>query len=165
MDKHSAREYYYFGSEFFNIILNDLKFNSLIFYAVYQDRIISTCIVLFANQKMHTYLSALDKEHQSLAPTNLLLYEAACWGCENGYKRFHLGGGVGSSEDSIYEFKSNFNQHSNNTFEIGKKIYNPDKYEELVEIRKQFIYSKYENNFDNVAVEYFPEYRADVILV
>jgi len=34
-----------------------------------------------------------------------LLYEAACWGIENGYKTFHLGGGLGSREDSLYQFK------------------------------------------------------------
>jgi len=28
---------------------------------------------------MHYHLSATDREYRNLAPTNLLLYEAACW--------------------------------------------------------------------------------------
>ena len=65
-------------------------------------------------------LVSSDREYQHFAPTNLLLYEVACWGCENGYKTFHLGGGLDSKEDSLYKFKSAFNRNSDNTFSIGR---------------------------------------------
>lgn len=152
MDKDNATEYYYFGEEFYKSVLNDLKYNSLMFYAVYSHKIISMSIVMFANKQMHYHLSASDKEYQHFAPTNLLLYEAACWGSENGFKTFHLGGGLGSNEDSLYKFKKAFNRGSDTNFSIGRKIFSEEKYNELVEIRSNNI------NFNRETL-YFPAYR------
>ena len=73
--------------------------------------------------------------------------EAAFWGCENGYKTFYLGGGVGSGEDSLFKFKRAFYKGKLNHFYIGKKIYNQRKYDELVTMREPE-----ESN-------YFPKYR------
>jgi len=153
MDKDNATDYYYFDSKFYNSVLNDLKYNSLLFYAVYNENIIAMSMIMFSNKQMHYHLSASDKEYQHLAPSNLLLYEAACWGCENGYKTFHLGGGLGSKEDSLYKFKRAFNRYSDTTFSIGRKIFNEEKYNELVNIRSE------ETNFiENIS--FFPLYRA-----
>ena len=152
MDKDNATAYYYFGENFYQSILNDLKYDALMFYSVYQDKIIAMSIIFFANQKMHYHLSSTNTEYQHLAPTNLLLYEAACWGCENGYNIFHLGGGLGSKEDSLYKFKSAFNRKSDNTFSVGKKIFDEEKYRELVETRRRE--KGVETN-----ISYFPIYR------
>lgn len=152
MDKDDATEYYYFKKDFYDSILEDLKYNSLMFYAVFENKVISMSIILFSNQQMHYHLSAADREYQNLAPTNLLLYEAACWGGENGYKTFHLGGGLGSREDSLFEFKKGFNKNSKTYFSIGKKIFNSEKYDELINIRKQ------SQSFDENKL-FFPAYR------
>ncbi len=152
MAKDGASEYYYFRNDFYDSILQDLKYNSLMFYAVFESKIISMSIILFSNRQMHYHLSTTDREYRSLAPTNLLLYEAACWGSENGYKTFHLGGGLGSREDSLYRFKKEFNKNANTHFCIGKKIFDKEKNDELVKIRKQN-HSFDENNL------FFPVYR------
>jgi lipid II:glycine glycyltransferase (peptidoglycan interpeptide bridge formation enzyme) len=152
MNKDNAIDYYYFNREFYMSILENLKYNSLIFYAVYDQKIISMSIILFGNNNMHYHLSASIREYQSLAATNLLLYEAACWGCENGYKTFHLGGGLGSREDGLYKFKKAFNKNSETYFSIGKKIFNQEKYDELT--KKQL-----EKNNEIVDESFFPQYR------
>lgn len=152
MNKDQATDYYYFNKEFFNSVLEDLKYNSLIFYALYGQKVISISIIIFGNNYMHYHLSASDREYNNLAATNLLLYEAACWGCENGYKTFHLGGGIGSKEDSLFKFKKSFNKNSKTYFSIGKKIFNQDKYDELIEIRKNEIGFEINSSF-------FPAYR------
>jgi hypothetical protein len=152
MDKDNAKDYYYFNSDFYNSVLNDLKYNSLIFYAVYEKRIIAMSMVLYSNEQLHYHLSASDREYQNLGPTNLLLYEAACWGSENGFKTFHLGGGLGSKEDSLFKFKKVFNKNSNTTFSIGRKIFNKETYEKLVKIR--FLDEAF-----NRETTFFPAYR------
>jgi len=157
MERDSAKEYYYFKEEFYTSILNDFKNHAVVFYAVYETIPIAMSIILFANYQMHYHLSTSNREYQHLAPTNLLLYEAACWGSENGYKTFHLGGGLGSSEDSLYKFKSSFNRNSDNTFEIGKKIFNNEKYEALVNILSA-------NGAIEIDTKFFPQYRAELII-
>lgn len=153
MDRDEADEYYYFKDDFYISVLKDLKYNSMIFYAVYEEKIISISMILFANNQMHYHLSASNKEFQYLAPTNLLLYEAANWGVENGFESFHLGGGLGSNEDSLYKFKKVFNKKSDLSFSLGKKIINKEKYDELILIRK-------ESSDFNEESQFFPLYRA-----
>lgn len=152
MNKDNATDYYYFNKEFYKSVLDDLRYNSLIFYALYNQKVISMSMILFGNESMHYHLSASDRVYQNLAATNLLLYEAACWGCENGYKSFHLGGGLASKEDSLFKFKKAFNKNSETYFSIGKKIFDQEKYDELIEIRLQ------ENEFD-IDTTFFPKYR------
>lgn len=153
MDKDNAADYYYFDKDFYKSILEDLRYNSLIFYAVYKGKIIAMSIIMFGNGQMHYHLSASDREYQRLAPTNLLLFEAASWGCENGSKTFHLGGGLGSQEDNLFKFKKAFNKNSDTKFSIGRKIFDQDKYNELITIREKA------GNFDENST-FFPLYRS-----
>ena len=154
MDKDHAEEYYYFGDEFYESIHNDLHDNYEMFYAVLDGRIVAMSIMLFANKQMHYHLSGSMIEYRNLAPSNLLLYKAALWGCEQGFKTFHLGGGVGSGEDNLYKFKAAFNRNSDYQFSIGKEIYNQELYDELVRIRKES-----DSKFDETS-RFFPLYRA-----
>ena len=154
MEKDHAEAYYFFDDAFYKSIHNDLYDNYEIFYAVKDGQIIAMSIILFANEQMHYHLSGSMIEYRNLAPSNLLLYKAALWGCEQGYKTFHLGGGVGSGEDNLYKFKAAFNRHSNYQFSIGKEVFCQEKYGELVELRKK------SNTEFNEASSFFPLYRA-----
>lgn len=149
MDKDNAEEYYYFEPEFYNSILNDLPQNAQVFYAVYEGKVIAASIMLAANGYMNYHLSGSIKEYASMAPSNLLLYEAALWGNSNGCRSLYLGGGVGSGEDSLYKFKKAFYKPDDvKRFHIGKKIFDQEKYSELLALREPI-----ESGF-------FPKYRA-----
>lgn len=154
MDKDNAEEYYYFGEEFYKSIHEDLNGHYEMFYATYEGKIIAMSIMLFANKQMHYHLSGSVLEYRNLAPSNLLLYKAALWGCEQGYKTLHLGGGVGSGEDTLYKFKAAFNRESDYLFSIAKMIFDQEKYEALVEER-----AKRDPEF-NKESRFFPLYRS-----
>ena len=154
MDKDNAEEYYYFGEKFYESIHNDLHDNYEMFYAVMNGEIIAMSIMLFANKQMHYHLSGSMIEYRNLAPSNLLLYRAALWGCEQGYKTFHLGGGVGSGEDNLYKFKAAFNRNSDYQFSIGKQIFDQEMYDELVAER-----AAWDTEFDKES-KFFPLYRS-----
>lgn len=153
MEKDHAEEYYFFGDEFYESIHRDLHDNYEMFYAVMDGQIIAMSIMLFANKQMHYHLSGSMIEYRNLAPSNLLLYKAALWGCEQGFKTFHLGGGVGSGEDNLYKFKAAFNRNSDFQFSIGKEIFDQEKYDELVAER-----AGRDEAFDKVS-KFFPLYR------
>ena len=154
MDKDHAEEYYYFKLPFYESIHNDLRDNYEMFYAVYEGQIIAMSIMIFANGRMSYHLSGSNIEYRNLAPSNLLLYKAAVWGSEQGFKTFHLGGGVGSGEDNLYKFKAAFNKVSDYQFSIGKQIFNQEVYDQLVEIRRQ------SDPTFNQKSHFFPLYRA-----
>ncbi len=148
MEKVGAKDYYFFEPEFYTSVLNDLPHNAQVFYAVKDGAVIAVSIMLTANGMMNYHLSGSLREYSSLAANNLLLYEAALWGVANGYKSLYLGGGVATREDSLFRFKRTFFKGELNRFFIGEKIYDQEKYDELVEKR-------------NVSKElYFPKYRS-----
>ena len=149
MDKDHAADYYYFEPGFYQSILNDLPYNAQIFYAEHEGKIIAASIMLCANGRMNYHLSGSVREYQNLAPTNLLLYEAALWGWTHGYKTLHLGGGVGAGEDSLFAFKKAFNRGEPLPYYIGKKVFSSEKCEELLSLRG-----------DVTESSYFPKYRA-----
>ncbi len=148
MDKDDAEEYYYFKPDFYKSILEDLPQNSQVFWAEKDSQVIAASIMISANGYLNYHLSGSVREFSSLAPGNLILYTAALWGCANGYKTFYLGGGVGSVEDNLFRFKRAFFKGELNHFYIGKRVFNQEKYNSLVEFR---------NEIDNPA--YFPKYR------
>lgn len=154
MDKDKAEDYYYFKPEFYRSIHEDLKDNYEMFWAEYEGKIIAMSIMIFANGRLNYHLSGSDVEYRNLAPSNLLLYKAAVWGCEQGMKTFHLGGGVGSGEDNLYKFKIAFNRFSDCQFSIAKHIFDKEKYDMLVEER-----AKRDAEFNHES-KFFPLYRS-----
>lgn len=150
MDKDHAADYYYFAPSFYESVCEDLPHNSQLFYAQLPDgTVIASSIMLWANGRMNYHLSGSRREYQSLAPTNLLLYEAALWGCEAGCKTLHLGGGVGSGEDSLFAFKKSFYRGEPCRYHIGRKIFDAEQYSALCAMRG-----------DLPASGFFPRYRA-----
>ncbi len=148
MDKDDAEQYYYFQPEFYTSVLEDLPSNAQIFWAEKDGLIIAASIMVYANGHMNYHLSGSLREYSSLAPTNLLLYKAALWGCANGYKTLYLGGGVGSGEDSLFKFKRAFYKGELCHFFIGKKIFDQQNYERLIIMRGP------------IDSAFFPKYRA-----
>ena len=154
MDKDNAEEYYYFKPEFYRSIHEDLKDNYEMFWAEFEGKIIAMSIMIFANGRLNYHLSGSDIEYRNLAPSNLLLYKAAIWGCEKGMKTFHLGGGVGSGEDNLFKFKIAFNRFSDYQFSIAKHIFDKEIYDRLVEER-----ASRDSEFNRES-KFFPVYRA-----
>ena len=148
MDRDKAEAYYYFGEPFYESLLNDLPHNAQVFWAEKEGQVIAASVILVANGRMNYHLSGSLREFGSLAPTNLLLYEAALWGNANGCRTLYLGGGIGSGEDSLFKFKRAFYKGDLNRFYIGKKIFDQKKYDELLSCRT-----------DIEKQGYFPAYR------
>ena len=89
------------------------------------------------------------------SPSILEIDAMRWWAKEKGYQYLHLGGGVGSSEDSVYKFKAGFSK-LRNPFYTLRLIIDQDKYDYLVNLKAKS---------HNIAVEalkdsnFFPAYR------
>lgn len=150
MNKDNATDYYYFDDGFYDSILNDLKDKADIFYAIHEDKMIAATIILKCNKYLTYHFSGVLTEYRNLQGTNLMLYEVAKWGVNNGFKYFHLGGGVGSKEDDLFIFKKSFNKKDTYQYSIGRMIFDMGKYNLLVSLR----------NNEKMRENFFPLYRA-----
>lgn len=136
MSYHDAEEYYFFEKQYFQYLVDQLKENVCIFYAMYEETVICAALLLYNEKYIHYHLGGTLTDYRNLGAMNLLLYEAAKWGEEKGIRTMHLGGGV-QAEDSLLRFKKQFNRNGLLDFYIGKTIFMQEAYDELVEIRKR----------------------------
>jgi len=135
MNRVHAAPYYYFEKSYYNFLRKEMRKEMIFFYAQLNRKIIAASIFLYNSRFMHYHLSGTEESFRTLAPTNLLLYEAACWGSKRGIRFLHLGGGNSNEEDSLFAFKKRFNKNGQIPFYIGKNIFIPDAYQELLNHR------------------------------
>ena len=135
MKKHGADEYYTFGHEYFDY-LSEMGDNACLFYAMYDGISISSAIIYYNEQYAHYHLSGSHTAYRKYSPSNLLLYEIACWANKKGIKRFHLGGGM-EPDDSLFGFKKQFNKNGRAPFVVGRTIFNRDHYDNLLTLREK----------------------------
>lgn len=148
MERKQADKFYLFKEEYFDPFKTSLTDNSKMFYAIYNGKIIAMCLMIYENEIMNYHLSGSLEECRNIPATNLILYEAARWGLSNGIKTLALGGGLRSTQDSLYKFKKSFAKHvKDETFRIGSRIILPEIYDKLSE-----------NIVDDT--QFFPKYRA-----
>ncbi len=80
------------------------------------------------------HLSGMAEAFVRDRPTKLMLHFARGWAKERGDTRLHLGGGVGGSEDSLFDFKAGFSpdRHPYHTLRL---VADTARYAELVRER------------------------------
>lgn len=151
MDKNQANDSYYFSKDYFKQLIR-LEDSCEIFNVFLDDEIIASMIVLVGKEYIHYHLGATNPDYYSYSPNNILFYEVAKWGAKNNFKAFHLGGGYTSANDGLFRFKNTLNKNGETSFYIGKKIWNLDIYNMLLDMRRN------DDDFDVVS-NFFPKYR------
>lgn len=154
MGRNHAGKFYYFDDAFYQSILEDLPQNAQVFFAKKDGIVVAASIMLSANGRMNYHLSGGLDAYRKFAPTNLLLYQAALWGCANGCRTLYLGGGVGSGEDNLFKFKKSFSKGEPGDFHIGKRVVDKEIYDHLCELR-----GIASHGMDVGEIKFFPEYR------
>ncbi len=151
MERNNARDYYYFERSYFQSIVNTLAGQYIFFHVWYDDKIISTELVLCSNKYLYSFLGGTQKEYYPMRPNDLLKLEIIKWGKETGRNKFVLGGGYGGN-DGIYRYKKSFAPGEDVPFYIGKIMHNKEVYDKLTDLRKK------RRNFDPNSI-FFPLYR------
>lgn len=150
MDRTGAEKDFYFSKEFFNE-LNQMKDQHVFIHVLYENKVISSELVLYGTENCYPFLCGTRQEYFNLRPYDYLKYESFKWAKEKGLKRAILGGGYGC-DDGIYKFKKSFAPHGIHDYYIGKKIFNKDVYEKLVDLRC-------DGNREAFQTGFFPAYR------
>lgn len=104
---------------------------------------------------LHAHLTGINSELVAHSPLKILLDDIRAWGTERGLESFHLGGGLGGREDSLYQFKRRFSPLAHE-FHTGSWILDPAMYRELEEVhRRKFA----EQGIEMGDPGFFPIYR------
>ncbi len=150
MDRVNAKDSYYFDIEYFEKITRSDDFQNDVLFAILKEtgEIISAAMMIKTNDIIQYHISGTRDQYLHLTPIRILIDEMRILGTDQGYTYFNLGGGLGSTEDSLFKFKSSFSKDFKD-FKIWKYIVNDKIYNELSE---QFSDKTTNRNF-------FPLYR------
>jgi lipid II:glycine glycyltransferase (peptidoglycan interpeptide bridge formation enzyme) len=156
MKKTNASQKYFFPEKFFKNTYNYLGDNISLFTAKYKDKIIATSLFMHKGNSIHYHFSGSDKNYLNLSPNNLLLWYVALWAKKQGYKKFHLGGGLSNNpKDSLFHFKSGFS-NTTRRFYTASLIHNNKSYKTLNILKNIF---QKEQEKDQIKKDFFPHYR------
>lgn len=147
MNRLHADQSYFFNEEYFTALLKNAEFNCKLLLIYDGDKMICGATVMWSDGVIRNHLSATSESHIQFSPSKLLTDEISVIGRALGMKFFHLGGGVGGREDTLFKFKLAF---SDQLLEDNIWCYVADE-----NVYNQLIAQK--NIKENK--EYFPLYR------
>ena len=149
MQSVGANRYYFFNKKFFGDTLQFLAGHSSVFLARYQGKTIAAVLYIWGNNFLHYHFGGMDRKFTHIRANKILHYNAIMWGKKKGFKKLHLGGGVGGfDKDSLMLFKAGFSKLRAD-FYIAKRIHNHDIYHKLCAMV----------NIDPDTDSFFPAYR------
>ena len=114
-------------------------------------------LVMVCGSIAQYHLSGSDPAHAALAPTKLLLAHAIAHVRERSATHFHLGGGVGGREDSLFAFKAGFSAERAR-FATLRIVLDPVRYHALCAR-----WSSLAHEAPSAVDDFFPAYRRPIV--
>jgi serine/alanine adding enzyme len=131
MRRRDASPFYFFPEAYWAELTGPLGDVLVRADAVIDGRTVASIVCLASPPLLHYHLGASSGRAKELGANHLLFVETASWAATHGFKKFHLGGGVGGYEDSLYEFKRRFDPGGPLPAYLGKAIHDEDAYRDL----------------------------------
>lgn len=128
MRRRDASPFYFFPEAYWRHLTGALRPTLVRADARVAGELVASMVCLASPPLLHYHLGASSEEGQALGANHLLFLETAAWAAETGFERFHLGGGVGGFEDSLYEFKRRFDEQGALPAFLGKKVHDESAY-------------------------------------
>ncbi|MDZ8079939.1 MAG: GNAT family N-acetyltransferase [Nostoc sp. DcaGUA01] len=155
MNRVEAKKYFYFDDNYFQNLAN---LNKNIYLCLIELNNQIACAGIFTEccQIVQYHLGGTKSEFLKQAPSKLMFDYVRFWAKERGNKFLHLGGGVGSAKDSLYNFKAGFSKQRH-LFLTLRLITDAEKYDSLVELRAKSLKTEPKNLFES---NFFPAYRS-----
>ena len=155
MDRVHASRRYFFDRSDFDALRTRLGTTLTLFVCQWHDEIICGGLFSLHQGIVQYYLGGTRNGYLKYAPMKLLFDSVRIWATQRKARIFHLGGGIGSNEDSLFQFKAGFSDQRH-VFSIWKWILQPKVYGQLC-VKKREINQR--KGMKVMESGYFPEYR------
>ncbi len=153
MQRIGASENYFFDENYFTQILASDEIDSKLLLVFSGDEAICGTLVTCTNNIIQGHLIGTRTDYLRESPAKLLVDEVTVLGRKYGMKYYHLGGGVGGNDDSLFNWKAGFSDCFLD-FKTWRYISNQNIYNELVETLEIE---------PEVGNDYFPLYRFEEV--
>lgn len=157
MRRVNAEGRYYFDRRYFRRLREALGERLQLFVADHRGTVCAAALFVHTGDMIQYHLAGSDPDYAKLAPSKLVLDEARLWGNSLGARFLHLGGGVGSSRDDLFFFKTGFSPLRRRFF-VWQHVVLPEVYAQLVDARRAWLAEK---GLAPTSTDFFPLYRVD----
>ena len=149
MNRINAADFYLFTEEYFTKLVRATEFDCKLILVYSNDDLVCGSIIMCTKGIMEGHLIATNVNYLKNSPAKFLVDEISELGRKWKMKYYHLGGGLGYKEDSLFEWKLGFSNmvldYCSWRFIANKAVYN-----QLVEKSGNQIHTD---------VDFFPLYR------
>jgi dTDP-4-amino-4,6-dideoxygalactose transaminase len=159
MRRVRAAPIYFFGEDYFSKLARQLGSVSQLFVAVIGGKAAAAGLFTICNGVVQYHLGGTRDEFLKLSPMMLIFDEVRLWANEIGAHVFHLGGGVGAKEDSLFRHKAGFSDRRHD-FTTWRWIVTPEIYRDLCERRTRMNELQ---GLESALADYFPAYRCPAV--
>ena len=149
MDFLGATQYYLFDDAYFEALLLDTAHHARLWVVLKDDEVAAAAIFTAAGDWVQYHLAASDPAHRKFSPGKLLIHAARMAYRSRGPRWLHLGGGVGGTADSLFEFKAGFGGDEL-SYRTAGLVLDVDAYQTLSSARDP----------EDAPSNFFPAYRA-----
>ena len=157
MARVGASDYYYFSEDDFRR-LGDALNGKLHLLVTHRDDVVAAAgLFMEFGGVVDWHLVGSNESFRELSPSKVLVEDAISWARDRGNRTFHMGGGHGGLEDSLFWFKSRFSPRRH-VFQTGRWVLDRPTYDELVAARRAAVSGRGRLN-----PTFFPAYRAPVV--
>jgi hypothetical protein len=130
MRRRNATEQYLIDREWLVQFADSLQDHCFLLSARLNGEIAAMLLVMEYGGFVHAHLTGTDDRFTSYSPLKPLLDGTRSWAAARGNRIFHLGGGIGARQDSLFQFKRHFSP-DRNPFHIGCWVLDLKLYLEL----------------------------------
>jgi predicted N-acyltransferase len=155
MRRAHAHESYFFGEDYFRLLTEELGEASHLFVALKDGEVAAATLCTLCDGIVQDHLGGTRDAFLKFSPDRLVVHTERKWAREMGARDFHLGGGVGAQEDSVFRYKSGFSPRRH-VFSTWRWIIQPGLYAELTEARARWNRA---HGTRPISDRYFPAYR------
>jgi serine/alanine adding enzyme len=147
MSRLGASGFYFFPDDYWRTLETGLHEQLLLVEARDGDELAAAALCFATPPWLHYHVSGTSERGRKAAAANLVLFEAARWGQSRQFEQFHLGGGAGGREDTLFHFKQRFFPAGRREANVGKLVHDPETYRALARLSQLTLDG------------YFPAYR------
>lgn len=160
MKRVGADESYFFDRNYFHQLLTSDEFSTKLTLCIHNETqtVVGGAIFMKKGKFVQFHLSGLNEDYFELNAIKLIIDEMRINSTNQRFEYLNLGGGRGSTEDSLFKFKTSFSK-SFKEFKIWKYIVDEKAYRMLVEKHLECPLEVVHKNTD-----FFPAYRSIKIL-
>ena len=128
MSRLDADDFYFFPADYWQALAEGLRERIVLVEARFDDELAAAALCFATPPWLHYHVSGTSERGREAAAANLVLFEAARWGQDRRLEQFHLGGGAGGREDSLFHFKQRFFPDGRREASVGKLVHDAETY-------------------------------------